>query len=91
MERLLDRNAVAEYLGVNLKLASELMRGMTCIQVGKRLRVSESALAAWLRENERLPETPKAARQKQKKPVIMDVPPGMYRAPDGTLKFFRVR
>lgn len=88
VEKLLDRAGVAEYLGVNVKAAGALMRGMTCVQIGKRLRVTEGALAAWLAENERRPDAAPAAR-KRKTIQTQAVPPGMYRAEDGTLKFYR--
>ena len=48
---LLDKNQVAERLGVSPRMAYELMRQMTVVRIGKRFRVSEESLNTWIQQN----------------------------------------
>lgn len=54
---LLNREQVAERLGVSYKVAGRLIRTMTTVQIGGRVRVKEEDLAEWINAQRREPET----------------------------------
>ena len=56
MERLLSWEDVAERLQVGEKKARQVMTEMRCVTVGRKKRVSEKNLAAWIAANETPPD-----------------------------------
>lgn len=52
LPRLLDRKQLAERLGVNLPTAERIMRGCPKVTLGRRVFVTETAVADYLKRAE---------------------------------------
>lgn len=53
LPRLLDRRQIAEQLGVKLATAENIMRGCPKITVGRRVYVTDRAVADYLKSKEK--------------------------------------
>lgn len=74
MEKLLEAKQVAEILGCCLPVAKRHMQRMQHVNIGlggkQVLRVRESVLTAYLKQNELTEEQPMPKTRKKKTPVI---------------------
>lgn len=74
MERYLTWEDVAERLQIGERKAREIMTQMRCVTVGRKKRVSEAELAAWIRSKETPPalSVVKTARARKAAGQILD-------------------
>lgn len=74
---LMDKYAVASYIGgITPRVARELMRTMPCINVaaGKakaKLRVRQSDLEAWIRQNTMIQSQASSEREPRRKKIVI--------------------
>lgn len=74
MERYLTWEDVAERLQIGERKAREIMTQMRCVTVGRKKRVSEAELAAWIRSKETPPalSVVKTAKAREAAGQILD-------------------